>query len=95
MQEIHVVFLYDRELTSVLKHIIVFKATFQADEKLTLHRPELRAEADAEIAVFVAVQTVFVDQAAVPIIPFPEPSGTGFPVIADFAIYLHGIAVGE
>ncbi len=78
MQEIHVVFLYNRELAPVLEHIVVFKTALQADEKPALHRSELRAEADTEAAVFVTVQAVLVDQAAVPVISFPELTGSGF-----------------
>ncbi len=78
-----------------MEHIVIFKTALNADEKPALHRSELRAEADTEAAVFVTVQTVLVDQAAVPVISFPELIGAGFPVIADFTIYLHGIAVGE
>ncbi len=95
MQEIHIILLYDRELASVLKHIVVFKASLDTDEKLSLHRSELRAEAYTEAAVLVTVQTVFVDYTAVPVITFPELTLARFPVIANLAIDLHGVAVGE
>ena len=51
MQEIHIILLYDRELAPVLKHIVVFKASLDTDEKLSLHSSELRAEAYTEAAV--------------------------------------------
>ncbi len=95
MQEIHIILLYDRELASVLKHIVVFKASLDTDEKLSFHSSELRAEADTEAAVLVTVQTVFVDYTAVPIVPLPKLTLARFPVIANLAIDLHGVAIGE
>ncbi len=95
MQEIHIILLYDRELASVLKHIVVFKASLDTNEELSLHSSELRAEAYTEAAVLVTVQTVFVDYAPVPIVPLPKLTLARFPVIANLAIDLHGVAVGE
>ncbi len=64
-------------------------------KNFSLHRSELRAEADTEAAVLVTVQTVFVDYTAVPVIAFPELTLARFPVIANLSIDLHGVAVGE
>lgn len=70
MQEIHIVFLYDRELAAIGEYIIILESTLYADEELTFHGTELWTETDAEAAVLISVQTVFVDYAAIPVIAF-------------------------
>ena len=91
MQEVHIVLLYQGELPAVLEHIAVFKSSLQPDEEPFLHRAELRPEAETEHPVLVAYQPVLVDDAAVPIVTFPEilfmPMGAGL------AVQLHGIPV--
>ena len=91
VQEVHVVLLYQGELPAVTEYIAVFKPSLQSDEEPFLHRAELRAEAETQHTVLIAHQPVLVDDAAVPIVAFPEilflPMGAGL------AVQFHGIPV--
>ncbi len=95
MNEIDIILLYQRELPAVLKYIIIFKSGFKSYKELTFHSPEPRAETEAEHTVLVSGETVLVENAAVPIISFPELTFSGFPVVADLTEKLKGIAVFE
>ena len=93
MQEVDVVLLDQRKLPAVLKDIAVFKPGFQPEEELLLGRSELRSETEAEHTVLVTCQAVLVEDAAVPIIAFPEV--VLLPVVAHFTEEFHRISVGR
>lgn len=96
MNEIHIVLLDKGKFPTVLKHIVVFKATFYPKEKLTLCSPELGAKTEAEHPVLIPYQTVLVHQTAIPIIAFPKTVAYRcLPMVAQLTEHFHGVAVGE
>ena len=94
MQEVHIVFLYQGELPATPEHIVVFKSALDADEEVMPDSPKLRSETETEHTVFVTGEAVLIDDAAVPIVAFPEiVAGRPLPVIAYLPEQFHGIAV--
>ena len=96
MQEVHIVLLYQRELPATPEHIAVFKSALDADEEVMPDSPELRSETETEHTVLVTGEAMLIDDAAVPIVAFPEiVAGRSLPVVAHLPEDFHGIAVGQ